>query len=262
MATGKVDICISDSVGTVQLSNPAKLNALTVTMWRQLTEGMQRLDADTAVRVVVIEGDGAQAFAAGADLSEADFGRGNAAVHSEMVAASSQAYLAVQHCSKPVIAKIRGVCMGGGLGLAAACDLRVCSNDARFRMPAALLGLGYPLLGVQRFVEVMGAQATVDIFLTARTFDAEEALRIGLVSRVVGAGDIDDATNELARSVSEQAPLTLRALKLAVQASLVEPAQRNVEAVQAAIDACFASADLQEGTRAFQEKRKPRFAGA
>src|SRR5512134_2868797 len=167
------------AVATVLFSNPAKMNAMTFDMWGAVPGALAELDADASVRAIVVAGDGERAFISGADITQFEKLRGTAEAQAEYNKAVEKAYLAPMQCSKPVIARIRGICIGGGLGFAAACDLRICSDDSVFRMPAARLGLGYSPVGVRRFMNVLGAANTSDIFFTARKFDAHEALRMG-----------------------------------------------------------------------------------
>jgi enoyl-CoA hydratase len=248
-------------VGRVVVSNPDKYNAMTTGMWRALPERIAELDADPAIHVIVLTGDGDKAFVSGADISQFESERTEAAAQERYNEAVDAAYMAPVKAGKPVIAAIRGICMGGGLGLAAACDIRLCADDARFRMPAARLGLGYKQAGVQRFVSLIGVQNTFDIFFSARVFDAAEALRMGFVSRVVAPGALDEAVMALAAMIGENAPLTTRAVKLTVNAVLGNHAEANAQSAQAAIDLCNKSADYREGVRAFGEKRKPVFTG-
>jgi enoyl-CoA hydratase/carnithine racemase len=249
------------AVATVLFSNPGKMNAVSFDMWSAVPATFAALDADPAVRVVVIAGDGDKAFISGADISQFEKLRGTAEAQAEYNRAVEKAYLAPMHCSKPVIARIRGICIGGGLGFAAACDLRICSEDAVFRMPAARLGLGYSPTGVRRFMNVIGAANTCDIFFTARKFDAQEALRMGFVSRVVPAAQLEQAVAETCALIAENAPLTVAAAKFAVQQALKDPAERDMAKAVHLVETCFASADHQEGRKAFMEKRKPSFSG-
>jgi enoyl-CoA hydratase len=249
------------AVATVLFSNPAKMNAVTFDMWSAVPATLAALDADPAVRVVVIAGDGDKAFISGADISQFEKLRGTAEAQAEYNKAVEKAYLAPMHCSKPVIARIRGICIGGGLGFAAACDLRICADDAVFRMPAARLGLGYSPTGVRRFMNVIGAANTSDIFFTARKFDAQEALRMGFVSRVVPAVQLEQAVAETCGMIAENAPLTVAAAKFAVQQALKDAAERDMATAVKMVQTCFASADHQEGRKAFMEKRKPSFTG-
>jgi len=249
------------AVATVLFSNPAKMNAVTFDMWSAVPATLAALDADAAVRVVVIAGDGDKAFISGADISQFEKLRGTAEAQAEYNKAVEKAYLAPMRCSKPVIARIRGICIGGGLGFAAACDLRICADDAVFRMPAARLGLGYSPSGVRRFMNVIGAANTSDIFFTARKFDAQEALRMGFVSRVAPAAQLERAVAETCELIAENAPLTVAAAKFAVQQALRDPAERDMAKAVRMVENCFASEDHKEGRRAFMEKRKPSFTG-
>ena len=250
------------AIGNIVVANAAKHNAMTRDMWCDLPARIAELEADPSIRVIVLAGEGEDAFASGADISQFATERTDPAAqqrYNEMVEA---AYAAPARAGKPVIAKIRGICIGGGLGLAAACDLRICADDARFRMPAGRLGLGYSQAGVHRFVALIGVQNTYDIFYSARVFDAAEALRMGFVSRVVAAADLDATVGELAATMAANAPLTATATKRTINAFLRNPADTQAPDAQAAIDRCNASEDYREGVLAFSEKRKPVFRGA
>ena len=251
----------SGAVGTILVSNPDKFNAMTMDMWRALPQAIEELDADPAVHVIVLAGDGDKAFVSGADISQFGEERTSPAAQQRYNEIVDAAYLAPVKASKPVIAKIRGICMGGGLGLAASCDLRICADDARFRMPAGRLGLGYKPEGVQRFASLIGVQNTYDIFFTARIFGAEDALRMGFVSQVVSPAQLDETVLAIAATMADNAPLTARAVKLTINAFLGNATGVTRADAQAAVDVCNASADYREGVAAFAQKRKPVFNG-
>ena len=252
---------IAGGVATVLFSNLPRMNAMTYDMWQAVPKTFAQLDADPAVRLIVCAGDGDKAFISGADISQFEKLRGTVEAQIVYNQAVESAYLAPMNCTKPVIARIRGICIGGGLGFAAACDLRICSEDSIFRMPAARLGLGYSPAGVRRFMNVLGPANTTDIFMSARKFDAAEALRMGFVSRVVAPGELEHAVAEYCAMVAENAPMTIAAAKFAVQQALKDPADRDLAKAQRMVEVCFASADHKEGRTAFMEKRKPNFTG-
>jgi enoyl-CoA hydratase/carnithine racemase len=252
---------ISGGVATVLFSNLPKMNAMSYDMWQAVPKVFALLDADPAVRLIVCAGDGEKAFISGADISQFEKLRGTVEAQIVYNNAVEDAYQAPMNCTKPVVARIRGICIGGGLGFAAACDLRICSEDSIFRMPAARLGLGYSPAGVRRFMNVLGAANTTDIFMSARKFDAKEALRMGFVSKVVPAADLEKEVAAYAKMVSENAPLTVAAAKYAVQQWQKDEKDRDLARAMKMVEACFASEDHKEGRKAFMEKRTPEFKG-
>lgn len=252
---------VDGAVATLLFSNPPKRNAMTYDMWRALPAALAKLDADSAVRAIVVAGDGEKAFISGADISQFEKLRGTTEAQARYNQAVEAAYVAPMQCAKPVIARIRGICIGGGLGFAAACDLRFCADDAVFQMPAARLGLGYSPAGVRRFMNVIGLANTIDLFASARRFNAAEALRMGFVSAVVPAADLARSVAGYCAQVADNAPLTVAAAKFAAQQWLRDPGERDLARAQKMVEACFASADHKEGRAAFAEKRAPRFTG-
>lgn len=257
--TSKLAVSIDGAVATIAVDNPAKRNAFDLEMWKALPPIMAALDADERVRVVVLRGAGKLAFTAGADIGEFETVRADAASGRLYEAANEAAFWAVAHCSKPVIAMIRGFCLGGGFGLALACDLRIAAEDAIFGIPAARLGIGYPPGAMKLATAVLGGPAAKDLFFTARRIGASEAERLGAVQRVVPDEILEGTALALAQDIAQNAPMTIVAAKAAIDAAagIAKPGSDPV----ALADACFDSADAREGRRAFLEKRSPVFVG-
>lgn len=257
---GQLDHHVEGHVGYVTFNNPGKFNAVNYDMWLALPKAMQALVDNPEVRLIVLQGAGDKAFVSGADISQFSTHRdGDASAHYNQ--ATQAGYASVLDCPKPTLAKIRGICMGGGLGLALDCDVRMASADSKFRMPAGRLGLGYAYEGIQRFTEVLGVANTADLFFSARIFGAEEALRLGLLKQVVPAAEFDAVVHAYAQMVCENAPLTLAAAKRSLLELRKASADQDIALVHAMVDACFSSEDYKEGRKAFAEKRTPRFQG-
>lgn len=247
-------------LGWLVFDHPERRNAITAQMWRAIPEAAVELDRDASVRVVILRGAGETAFVAGADISEFDKMRSGAS-SADYDQDNQRAFDALEAIRKPVIAMIHGFCIGGGLALALTADLRYAADDGRFGIPAAKLGLGYAMAGVETVVRLVGPSRAKELFYTAKRFTAAEALRMGLLNEVVPKAELEAEVRELARIIAANAPLTLRAVKHATQ-ELQKPAgQRDTAAVQRSIDACYASADYKEGVAAFLEKRAAVFRG-
>ena len=233
------------------------LNAVTLEMWRALPQILAALEADDATRVLVLRGAGERAFVSGAEIDELDDVSGDAAY----AQASGAALDALHRFAKPTIALIHGQCVGAGIALALACDLRFASESARFSMPAVRFGLAVRVETVRQLARVVGPTHASEILFNARRFDALEARRMNLLNHVVAASEVDDAVEQVARQIADHAPLSLRAAKLALRASLDDTAAVEAQELEDAIAACTQSADRGEGQRALRNRRKPRFTG-
>jgi enoyl-CoA hydratase/carnithine racemase len=257
---GRIRIEIEGAIGWLVFDHPERRNAISVEMWEEIPRAAQRLDRDPAVRVVVLRGAGEEAFVSGADISEFETARtGQEAASYED--RNARAFLALAQVEKPVLAMIQGFCIGGGVAMSLTADLRYASDDAVFAIPAARLGLGYAVGGLETLIRVVGASAAKELFFTARRFSADEALRMGLVSRVLPRADLLPWVRDTAARIAENAPLTVRSVKRIAAELAKDPAQRDLRAAHASVRACLESEDYREGMRAFLEKRAPVFRG-
>ncbi len=261
-ATDKIIASAEDGVATLIFNNPERHNAVSLEMWLAVTAALERFAADPAVRVLVLKGAGGKAFVSGADISKFESERSSESDVGTYEKVTEAAYAAVANFPKPSIALIRGYCVGGGANLAACCDLRIANEAARFAVPAAKLGLGYPMGQVRRLVNIVGPAFAKEILLTARQFDAQEAVAMGLVNRIVPDGEIEDYVANYAKIIVGNAPLTLAALKRVVDEAVKDESKRDEDLCARMVKACFDSSDYKEGRRAFMEKRKANFTGS
>jgi enoyl-CoA hydratase/carnithine racemase len=245
----------------IVVSHPERRNAVSAHMWGQLAEAAERLDADPAVRVILLRGAGEVAFVSGADISEFESRRTGGAAAQVYEEGTQRAFGALAAVSKPVVAMIHGFCVGGGMATALAADLRYCADDAVFAIPAARLGLGYHASGIEALTALVGPSTAREIFFTARRYGAADALRVGLVNQVFPKGELEKRVREIAAQIAANAPLTLRSVKRISRELAREPGERDREAMRESIQHCFDSEDYKEGVRAFLEKRAPRFGG-
>jgi enoyl-CoA hydratase/carnithine racemase len=249
-------------LGWIIFNQPEKRNAVSLEMWQLMPEYVGDLAKDEAIRVVILRGAGDQAFVAGADISQFQERRRNMADQEEYSRISAQGQDALATLAKPLLAMIHGYCVGGGVGIAITCDLRIAADDARFGIPAARLGLGYHYRGMEKLMHLVGPARTKEIFFTARTdFSAQDALRMGLVNQVVPKAELEDFTRTYALTMARNAPLTLRSAKATVEQLQRPPDQRDLVLLDRLMADCFNSQDYQEGVRAFSEKRRPEFQG-
>jgi len=259
METEPLLVTTADGVATIVINRPARKNAVTQAMWVDLASHVLRLSSEPDVRVIVLRGAG-QDFSAGADISEFDTLRGDADSARAYEATNSAAFAALRNSKIPVIASIRGICFGGGFGLAAACDLRVATSDALFAVPAARLGLAYPQDAMGDIVWAAGPQMARYLTYTAGRVDAQAALSAGFLLEIVEPARFDTRIGEIARTIAENAPLSVRASKAAIRAALSHDAG-DIALAQAAGDATFLSDDYAEGRAAFAGRRTPVFKG-
>jgi enoyl-CoA hydratase len=248
-------------VGIVTFNNPERHNAVSLEMWQATKQILDEFAADNEVRVVVLTGAGTKAFVSGADVSKFDSERASIDAVRAYNAKSDAAYSSIYEFPKPTIAMIRGYCIGGGLGLATCCDLRIAADNSRFAVPAARLGLGYGYVGLKRLVDIVGPAFAKEIFFTARQFDAQEAHAMGLVNRVVPATELEGSVKAITDMICANAPLTIKAVKFTVGEIVKDESKRNVARSNELVEQCFASRDYSEGRSAFMEKRKPVFTG-
>ncbi len=251
---------IDGSIGWIVFDHAARRNAMTIDMWRAVPGACDELAANDDVRVIILRGAGERAFVAGADISQFSEERGSGSGGS-YEDATNGAEGAIQALEKPVICMVHGFCIGGGLALALSADIRYSADDGQFGLPPAKLGIGYKAEGLGGLVDLIGPSMAKELIYTADWFDAEAALRMGLVNRVVPKDELESFVRTQAATMASRAPLSQRAAKLAIADHLRSEPDRQKDAVAAAIKQCMSSADYAEGVAAFMEKRTPKFTG-
>ena len=204
------------AIGWIVFNNPARHNAVSFEMWQALPIVLDAFARDPEVRVIILKGAGEKAFVAGADISQFKEKRSSEEAVQAYNAAADKASKALQECPKPTIAMIRGYCIGGGTAIAVNCDIRIAADDARFGVPAGKLGLGYRFVGIKRLADVVGPAFTAEIFFTARQFNAQEALQMNLINRLVPAAELERYTLDYADTIAGNAPLTIASIKRAL----------------------------------------------
>lgn len=261
LSTEKILAEVDGGIGWLTFNNPARRNAMSLEMWQGVGDALEAFQDDPVVRVVVMKGAGGKAFVSGADISEFDQHRASAEQKKEYGAITARGNRWLRRLDKPLIAMIQGFCIGGGLNLALTADVRIATPASHFGIPAARLGLGYDYGGIATLARLVGPSVARDILFSARFLPAEEALRVGLINRIVAEDALEAEVRAYAGLIAGNAPLTIRAAKAALREWERDPADRDLGRVEALVNACFDSDDYKEGRRAFAEKRKPEFRG-
>jgi enoyl-CoA hydratase/carnithine racemase len=260
-ADGKILKSAADGVGVITFNNPDKRNAMSLEMWEGFGRALTELRDDEGVRVVVLRGAGGKAFVSGADISQFERTRHNAAASEDYARRSAAERALLADYPKPVIACIEGFCLGGGMQIAMLADIRIASDDSAFGIPAAKLGIAYGYDGLRHLVSLVGPSWARLLMYTGMRIEAAEALRIGLVERVIPRAELWGETMAIATTIAENAPLAINAAKTTIAEVLKDESKRNMDAVKAIGTACMDSEDFREGRQAFMEKRRPRFRG-
>jgi enoyl-CoA hydratase len=260
-ATERVQAWLEGSTLHIRFNNPARHNALSVDMWEAVPPLLALAESDERVRLVVFSGSGEKAFVSGADISQFEDMRAAREAVTRYEQMAENALTGISRFGKPTLSCIRGWCIGGGVNVAIACDIRIAASDSVFSIPAARLGLGYRYSAMKNLVDLVGPGVAKDLFFTARRIDAQEALRVGLVTRVCEPDQLQELLAEYTGALAVNAPLTIRTAK-AITAEILKPSpDLDMALCQQLIRGCFDSADYAEGRKAFMEKRKPVFTG-
>lgn len=249
-------------IGWMTFNNPARRNAMSLEMWSAVEAILDEFESDDDIKVIVMKGAGDKAFVSGADISEFKERRNNAEAAAEYARISEGARTRLIGTKKPLIAMIQGYCLGGGMAVAMAADMRFASNDSQFGIPAARLSIAYGFDGLHKLVHLVGPALASEIMFTARRVEPDEAERIGLINRAVENEDLEGAVREVADAICRNAPLSIAASKFTIGQILTDKEDRDYDEIKRLSKMCFDSNDYKEGREAFMEKRSPVFTGS
>ena len=252
---------VEGGVGRITFNSPARRNAMSLSMWQALGEAAAALESHAEVRGLVMKGAGGKAFISGDDVTEFATLRSTPGQKDAYSAIVDNTFRTLGQLNKPLIAHVEGACIGGGLSVALAADLRFAVSGARFGIPAAKLGIGCEYNGVATMARLVGPSVAKDIYFTGRYLEAEEALEVGLINRVFEAKQAEAGLADYVDLMVRNAPLTLRGVKHAIRIFERYSTDPDAAEVSRLANACFQSEDYREGSRAFLEKRQPVFRG-
>jgi enoyl-CoA hydratase len=261
LATDKIVAAKDDGIGWLVFNNPERRNALSLAMREAMADVFEAYAADLDVKVLILRGAGGKAFVSGADISEFNDKRNNAETQAAYSAAVARSVKAMASFEKPTIAMIEGFCVGGGMAMALACDLRFASDDSEFAIPAAKLGLAYGFDNLRALSALVGPAYAKQILFTGSRLNALKALEIGLINEMLPRSALEDRVRSIAGEIAANAPLTLRSVKAAIEEVNKDESGRDMERLERLRMACIESRDFKEGREAFMEKRKPVFHG-
>jgi enoyl-CoA hydratase/carnithine racemase len=261
VATDKMLSKKESGVGWMIFNNPERHNAISLEMWAGVERILDGFATDPEIRVLIVTGAGGKAFVSGADISKFKNERATKEDVTHYNATTARGYAKLAQFPKPTIAMVRGYCIGGGVGMAVSCDMRICSEGSKFGIPAAKLGLGYGFVGVKRLTDLVGPSFAKEMFFTAKQFTAAQAQAMGLVNRVLPDTELEAFVMDYANTIAGNAPLTVDSVKYIINQTTRDPAERDLARCDQLVKECFASQDYIEGRTAFMEKRKPVFSG-